>query len=420
LTTCRDRREAQIKSTELGEKLKATWNGAIARARTFLFSKRFLRSSLAVVTLLILTWIFGQTGILDKLDRVATDIQFRLNPVPYDTAVVLMIIDDDDYKQLFDGTSPLNRDKLFELVNDIAKGSPSVIGVDIDTSSPEFAQGANTVQCNCAIVWEQEVAEIPEAVGANTEMKKVPILGGRTDTGDAATSSGIPILIDDPEGGDTRRYQRYFPTESAMFPSFSSAISIAYSSATGKPLIQALTSPSEDEHLIRFSGDHAGSHRIRMSAAKLHELSQTWSSGASPIKDRIVLLGGSYLGQDLHQTPLGQMNGVEVLANVIETELNGGGARAPGRFASYLLEVFEAFGLILIFHFFPLRKALLWSCALIPALALICSWVAYRAWTHIGHFIVVLVGLLLFELYEHFRRHEFPELITRGPAGHGE
>jgi CHASE2 domain-containing sensor protein len=157
-----------------------------------------------------------------------------------------------------------------------------------------------------------------------------------------------------------------------------------------------------------------------MSAAKLHELSQTWSSGASPIKDRIVLLGGSYLGQDLHQTPLGQMNGVEVLANVIETELNGGGARAPGRFASYLLEVFEAFGLILIFHFFPLRKALLWSCALIPALALICSWVAYRAWTHIGHFIVVLVGLLLFELYEHFRRHEFPELITRGPAGHGE
>ena len=203
-----------------------------------------------------------------------------------------------------------------------------------------------------------------------------------------------------------------------MYPSFSSAISIAYSSATSTPLIQALTSPSEDEYLIRFSGDREGSHRIRMSAAKLHELSQSWSPGASPIKDRIVLLGGAYLGEDLHQTPLGQMNGVEVLANVIETELNGGGAKAPSRLASYLLEIFEAFGLILIFHFFRLQQALLISSALIPALALISSWVAYRELAHFGHFIVVLVGLLLFELYEHFRRHHFPQILAQGSAEH--
>jgi CHASE2 domain-containing sensor protein len=304
-------------------------------------------------------------------------------------------------------------------VNDIAKGRPSVIGVDIDTSSPSFGQGSNTMECNCSVVWEQEVDQIPTSVGADTKMRRVPILGGRTDTGNAHTASGIPILIDDPEDGDTRRYQRYFPTESALYPSFSSAISIAYSSQTGKPLIPALTSPSQDEYLIRFSGDQEGSHRIRMTASKLRELSQSWTSAASPIKDRIVLLGGSYLGQDLHETPLGKITGVEVLANVIETELNGGGARAPSRLASYLLEIFEAFGLILTFHFFPLRKALLWSCALIPVLALICSLVAYRDWTHFGHFIVVLVGLLLFELYEHFRRHQFPQLIAQGPAGHG-
>lgn len=392
--------------------------GALTRARTVVFSKRTLRSSLAVIALLILTWFVGQAGILEKLDRVAGDIQFRMNPVPYDTAVAVIDIDDDDYKQLFGGTSPLNRDRLFELVNDIAKGGPSVIGVDIDTSSASFAQGTNPLQCTCAIVWEQEVAQVPETVGANTKLKLLPILGGRTDTGSAATSSGIPILIDDPEDGATRRYQRYFPTDSSMYPSFSSAISIAYSSQTGKPLIQALTSPSQDEYLIRFSGDHEGSYRIRMSASKLLELSQTWSAGTSPIKDRIVLLGGSYMGEDLHQTPLGQMKGVEVLANVIETELNGGGARAPGRLASYLLEVFEAFGLILLFHFFALRMALLWSCAVIPVLAMICSLVAYRDWTHFGHFIFVLVGLLLFELYEHFRRHQFPQLIARGPAGH--
>ena len=388
-----------------------------------LFSKRALRSSLAVILLLVLTWFVGQAGILEKLDRVAGDIQFRMNPVVYDTAVAVIDIDNEDYKELFGGVSPLNRERLFELVNAIAKGGPSVIGVDIDTSPAQFAQGANTLKCKCAIVWEQEVAEIPETVGADTTLKLLPILGGRTDTGNTQTSeprisSGIPILIDDPEDGTTRRYQRYFATEPDMYPSFSSAIAIAYSSQTGKPLVPALTSPSREERLIRFSGDHEGSYRIRMTASKLLELSQTWSTGASPIKGRIVLLGGSYMGEDFHQTPLGHMKGVEVLANVIETELNGGGAKAPSRAAGYLLEVFEAFGLILLFHFFSMRKALLLSCAVIPVLALICSWVAYREWTHFGHFILVLVGLLLFELYEHFRRHQFPEVIARGPSGH--
>ena len=247
--------------------------------------------SLAVLSLLILTWIFGQTGILDKLDRVATDIQFRLNPVPYDSAVAIVTIGDEDYQQLFGGTSPLNPDRLFELVNDIAKGSPAVIGVDIDTSSRSFAQGSNPLQCNCSIVWEQEVEQIPGTVGADIKLKLVSILGARSDMGSARTSSGIPILIDDPEDSSTRRYQRYFPTDSSMFPSFSSAISIAYASENGKPLIQALTSPSGDELLIRFSGDHEGSHRIRMSASKLRELSQAWTPAASPIKGHIVLLG---------------------------------------------------------------------------------------------------------------------------------
>ena len=97
LTTCRGRKEAQIKSAELWKVFRATSTGAILRVRTFLFSKRFLRSALAVILLLILTWFFGQAGILEKLDRVAGDIQFRLNPVPYDTAVVLVTIDDGDY-----------------------------------------------------------------------------------------------------------------------------------------------------------------------------------------------------------------------------------------------------------------------------------------------------------------------------------
>ena len=70
------------------------------------------------------------------------------------------------------------------------------------------------------------------------------------------------------------------------------------------------------------------------------------------------------------------------------------------------------FGLILIFHFLEVRRAVLASAVAIPIFAVICSRIAYGDATHFGHFLFVLVGLFLFELYEHFRRHQIWEMLT--------
>ena len=398
---------------------KARLYSLLLRLRVRLISRRSLRTAIAVLAVLVLTWIFGQAGVLDKLDRAGSDIQSRLNPAPTDGTVAVVVIDDNDYRQIFDGGIPVNAGRLIDLVNDIAKGGPSVIGIDIDSSPHQFAETAKALNCNCTIVWEREVEELPETVEANQELKLLPILGGRSDLNNARISSGIPILIDDPEDGTTRRFQRYFGTDNGLFPSFTTALTSAYAKEKNlASLGSQVATFSDQELLIRYSGDQQGSHRIQLSASKLHELSQNWRPDASPIEGRIVLLGGAYLGQDQHKTPIGQISGVEILANVIETELHGQVATAPSRLVLYLLDLFEAFGLILMFHFWPFRTAILRSVALIPLVAALFSFGVYSDVAHFGQFFVVLVGLLFYELYEHFRREQFPHLIEEKKSGH--
>jgi hypothetical protein len=197
---------------------KARLRALLLRFRVRLFSMRSLRTAIAVLAVLVLTWVFGQVGVLDKLDRLGSDIQSRLNSAPTDGTVAVVVIDNNDYKQMFDSGILVNAERLIDLVNDIAKGGPSVIGIDIDTSPHQFAEAAKALNCNCTIVWEREVAEVPETVDVNQELKLLPILGGINNLSNARISSGIPILIDDPEDGTTRRYQRYLVPTTDFFP----------------------------------------------------------------------------------------------------------------------------------------------------------------------------------------------------------
>jgi CHASE2 domain-containing sensor protein/class 3 adenylate cyclase len=365
------------------------------------YAKRLLRAIPVFLVLLVLAWIFGHTGVVHQVDRMASDAELRLNSPPSETPVAIVNIDDEDYRSLFASTSPLDPRTLQNLISAIAKGEPAVIGVDIDTSSSRFANEFTSENWDPRMVWERELKEVPEQVTGHDALETLPILGGHKDVDPAKNSAGLPLLIDDAEDKVTRRYRRLIPTKDGVLPSFAWAVSKAY--LQDKPADLTKLPESSDELLIRYSGNREGSHRLRLSASKVEELSQNWPA-ASPIRGKIVLLGGSYLSQDKHDTPIGELNGVEVLANVIETELSGGGYRVPSRAVLFLLELFEAFLLILIFHTLSLRSALAISVLLIPIVACLCSRFAYGDMHHFFQFTFVLLGLLIFELYEHFRR----------------
>jgi CHASE2 domain-containing sensor protein len=371
------------------------------------FRNRLFRALPVIGALAILTWVFGHLGVIHKLETVVTDAEMRLNGPPKDSTVAIVDLDDEDYRDIFGSTSPLNPERLQKLISQIAKGEPAVIGIDIDTSSSQFATRFRLQRWGSHIVWERELREIPEEVTEHDNLQPLEILGGQKNIDSSKNSSGLPLLFDDAEDKVTRRYRRSISTRIGTIPSFPFAVAKAY--LQSKPETLTKLEDSSRDFLIRYSGDRQGSYRLHLSARKIEGLSEHWPE-ASPFRGGIVLLGGSYLGQDRHDTPIGQLSGLEVLANVIETELAGGGEKPPSRTVLFLLELFEAFVLILLFHVLRFRFALFWSIVLIPAMAIICSMLAYGDAGHLAQFALILLGLLIFELYEHFRRTTVPKV----------
>lgn len=376
--------------------------------------KRLLRALPAIAILLILTWILGHTGVLHRIETVVLDSQLRLNKPPANSPVVIVDIDDEDYQKLFGGSSPLKPEQLGKLISNIAKGRPRIIGVDIDTSAAQFAERFPMQNWGPHIVWEREIRDLPEGGTDVENLQPLDILGGRKDIDPAANSTGLPLLIDESEDKVTRRYRRSILTTRGPIASFPSEIAASYLGYGSQESSRLLD--SREDRLIRFSGAPGHSERLHFSARKVGELADRWPE-ASPIRDKIVLLGGSYAGQDIHETPVGRLSGLEVMANVVETELAGGGENPPSKTVVFLLELFEAFVLILLFHNLRFRFALIWCIVLIPVMAIFCSLFAYRDGGHFLQFVFILLGLLLFELYEHFRRSTVPSLyhdITKG------
>jgi CHASE2 domain-containing sensor protein len=322
--------------------------------------------------------------------------------------VAIVFINDEDYRdrQLFNGHSPLNPKRLARLIDAIAAGDPAVIGVDVDTSAPEFREEFPVGRRAPRIVWEREVRHLPASASEKKKPEPQDVLGGKTDLDPTRNTLGLPLLIEDGEDGVTRRYRRLIPTTGGDLPSFPWAVAQAFWKETDAR--RAVPSESTEELVIRYSGDRNGSHRVKLTALKTLEMAKYWPSG-SPFQKKVVLLGGSYSDQDEHDTPLGRLTGVEVLANVIETELDHGGGRKPaGTAVVLILQLFESVVLILVFHALRLRWALATSLAAIPILAILCSLIASRTLSQVGYFLPLLLGLAAFELYEHARRTMVP------------
>src|SRR6267154_794201 len=372
------------------------------------FFRRLARALPLVLFLVVLVWIFGHVGILHKLETIVSDTEMLWNPGPNDGEVALVTITNEDYESLFGGRSPLQAETLIGLIETIAKGGPKVICVDVDTSSRAF-QSVSIPPLGPYVVWEREIQEVPENADPSNASKIEPldVLGGRVDLDPSRNSVGLAILIEDSEDKVTRRYRRVIRTSVGDLPSLPWAVVKVF---WGKEKVASLPESTNDL-LIHFVPDKRHSRRINLPASRVLQLASQWPE-ASPFRGKIVMLGGSYGDQDRHDTPVGRLTGEEVLANVVETELSGRTFKPPSEVLLFALDLFEAFVLILIFHKFRFYKALLVSIFLGLALALMCSWFTFGDWTDIAYFLPIILGLILFEAYEHFRRTAVPRLYN--------
>lgn len=349
------------------------------------FTKRLLRAVPVFLGAFLLTLVGSRAGFLRGLETYALDTMMRLQAPPTESDVAIVYIDDADYEKMFQGKSPLDSARLLELIQAIARGRPKVIGVDIETRSDQFRE-FETPQGLPPIVWAQD------GVFSNREGKYhlFNVLGRKN----SATLSG-PVVLKLDSDGAVRHYTRLIATQKEDLPSFTWAVVSEY--LPDKKTLNA----SKDELLIRFAGDPKGSHRVRLTASRVLDISdgQGWQSN-SPIKDKIVLLGGAYAASDEHATPVGWMLGVEVLAYSIETELQGGGIRPPRSVDILALGVLAGLALCLLFQHFSVGKALLLSIAAVPLLSIACSLVAFRSTAYWVYFVPVLIALLSQQVFE--------------------
>jgi CHASE2 domain-containing sensor protein len=378
--------------------------------------KRIIRMLPGIVFTLLLIFLFSRLGVLHKLQTAVLDTRMRLAAAPVRSEVAIVEITDDDYRTVFGGKSPLDPAKLQLLINAVASGRPKIIGVDIDTSAPQFKQVMIDGKWP-PIIWDREPAKVPE--DENEIIEPLGVLG--RDDPQLNASSGMPLLLDDAEDGMTRRYRRLIKTTEGLLPSFSWAIINRLPAEKTTAL-----KPSTEKYVIRYAGDREGSHRFRLSASWLLEHAKDKGlPGDNPLKDKIVLIGGSYGNDDVHFTPLGPMYGMYVIAQVIETELQGGGDKAPNHATVVLLEIFEGVLVIVLFHSFhnlSFLKALALTLLSIILVAVFCSLLAFGSILQTTFFIPVLICVLIFEFSVEYRIEFVKKLLAifRGTPHQGK
>ena len=360
---------------------------------------------------LLFTVVLNRTGLFKELETTVLDAQMKMDMPAEESNVVIVDITEEDFQELFKGqTRPLNPIALQRLIEAIAAAHPCVIGVDIDTSFDQFKDFNVSDKYKLVdFVWSRH-----SEVSDDEEQKVVPskVLGRQDPKLDE--KSGLPTVEE--EKGVIRFYSRLTQTTQGVLPSFAWAVFKEAKSRKCEginfPNLEETTEPL----IISYSRGADGDGRARIPAAHVLRFAEHNWPNDSLIRNKIVLLGGSYLREDKSDTPLGPMNGVEINANVIESDLRNKGIKPPAFLSIILLQIFDGILLITIFQIFSWRKAALLSLPVIIFLSLACSFFTYHSLSHWMFFVPVMIGIALTELFEDAReyfKHRYKhEIIT--------
>jgi CHASE2 domain-containing sensor protein len=311
--------------------------------------------------------------------------------------VTIVSIGEKDYRELFQDSSPLDDARLRQLLEQILRGNPAVLGVDIRTDDKKFAS-LRTLSGMDKVVW---------ARAANTALHDAIEPGGVLGGGQHKVLSGLAVFPDDSEDSATRRYQRRVKTSEGALDTFLWAIVQKFQAAP----VKAADNSRENFSLwdIRYTDAPA---RPERSASQILAPGFEWKDS---IKGEIVLLGGRYDASDRHKTPYeGEMDGVDVLANAIETEINHRSQASFTWSQLFWLGAVEVPMLLALFHLRPYRSAMLLSLLLIVAAAPVYYLGLFQFWLYGS---LIALGVMFEESIVHFRHQaiELAEERLRAP-----
>lgn len=350
---------------------------------------RLRRSVPVLVAVPVIGFLLQSWTTPDELAGRALDATFRLQAPRPGGQVVLVEIDDVSYQELFLGKSPLSRPVLRQLLEATIRGEPRLIGVDLDTSDAEAAQLRMTGKV--PVVWAIAARD------RDGELQAEAPLGGAI----GEVPAGVTLLPLDSDGV-VRRYRPSVQVKGLPIATLPHRIA---SLANGE-----VTDPGR-EYYINFYGDRRQVPRI--SAAEVLRLGDEpgWRQD-SPIRGKVVLLGGTWAeSRDDYSTPVGRMNGVELMAQITEAELSGTLIGAGRKWLAGLLQFLSALAVVVVFSRMRLRPALWSSLLLVPLLAVLCSVILFSSAAFSGYFLVPGAMTVGHQLYS--KAAEYTKLLGK-------
>ena len=264
---------------------------------------------------LILAYLLSWFGIVEKLELATYDLWFRLRGEhPADAPIVIVAINDESFNVLNQNLRTWPRADYARLIDAIAAGDPSVIGVDVAwTHTGADVAGDETLahslkQADPVIL--AGLMEHQEGVGYEYDRYAPPI----ESLVEAAADVGLSNVALDVDGV-VRRVVLCWLHNDVWHPAFGYAVAQAYR----KELPAPTGVDGSPNLLINFRGDANTFLTVPMYQVLNGEVSP------ETFADKIVLIGfTTLLEQDLHVTPFGKEGltpGVEIHANVIATLL---------------------------------------------------------------------------------------------------
>jgi CHASE2 domain-containing sensor protein len=346
------------------------------------FWRHMLVGMVLVAVATLLTVGLHESWIVRKVEESNLAALETLLSHPHDSQIAIVEIDDQDYKSLFHNTSPLAPEKVAVLINAIDAGGAAVIGVDIDTSEWTREQ-LGKVKTHVPVVWAKQ-GNGPD----NEEVDSFDCLAS-----DDTHAPSIILTVD----GATRRYHRYLNCADGPKPTFTTLL-LRRAHKLNAELdkdTKELPVPFEckPEDLMLQS---ASTLFLKNDYADMH--------ARQPFQGRIVLLGGGFrAGRDERITPFGQMQGVEVLANILQAEIGGRRIRSAGPVIFVFADLLVGF--VLVYAAWILQqRCRAWSLLVMlvatPSCVVLVSMICFAAWRYYVSFAPVVAGLLVHLLVE--------------------
>lgn len=261
----------------------------------------------------VMSVAFINNGLL-YFENMAED-QFYQSPKPIDNRIVIVGIDDTTLSDM--GRWPYSRTVQAKVIENIEKGDPAAVGVDIVYAENSANPDDDTAMMNVLSSYDNIVLPVFAQFSEQTEGGQYKIVNLERPIPDfeGMVKVGHINTLPDQRDGIVRKYLDHFKFEEQDVQSFTRVLYNLYAKKNGEKPLENLPLDKYNRLPIDYTGKSGQYEEIPYSAIYNGDVPPSY------LKDRIVLVAPYATGlTDYFYTPLDkqQMFGIEVHANILQ------------------------------------------------------------------------------------------------------